>query len=609
MKRLLIVSIAIFASIASGRVAVAQSVPGGVEVACDVDRPTFRHLARDVTDVTFRLWDAETGGSQCGPDYVVPVSDLMVFKRYSDRIRTADSEALQPRKVLRISAVLGSDASPVELCSGSENWVDVSVGTTTMTCDFSAQSPKARRRLYAVPIAESGGSGGVSQVDSGFGLQGGPITSTGTISVNAPTCTGTDKLIWDGTGFQCAADQTGGSGTVTSVGSGSGLTGGTITGSGSLSVDAPICSGTDKLVWTGAAFACSADQDSGGTVTGVATGAGLSGGPISTSGTISINAPTCSGTDKLTWSGSAFQCVPDQVGSTGASFGGDGTDGALAISSGTTTLDLEGAAVVVKNYISVSITGAGQLAFSNPHPNGTIILLRVQNDFVLTSTADPAIDLEGLGAAGGAGATVANSDDNSNGHGAGGGGGASIVNPGSAGANGGPSTGNSGVGGNWSFGIGRITGGGGGAGASGGKGGIELGLNVAFVPLSHAYALMPGAGGGGGGTSGDDACCSQSFVAGSGGRGGGSLIVECAGSLNFTGVISAHGQAGTSAQRSFDGCGGGGGGGSVLILYNTLASNSGTIDTGGGLGGVTTCAATGGNGGNGFSVISRNTTF
>ena len=144
MNRLLFFGAAMGAAITCATIAFAQ-VPGGVEVACDVDRPTFRHLARDATEVTFRLWDAETGGSQCGPDYVVPVGDLMVFKRYSDRIRTADTDALQRRKVLRISAVLGSDSSPVELCSGSGTWMDVSVGTMTMTCDFGAQVPSARR--------------------------------------------------------------------------------------------------------------------------------------------------------------------------------------------------------------------------------------------------------------------------------------------------------------------------------------------------------------------------------------------------------------------------------------------------------------------------------
>src|ERR1035437_3459937 len=51
-------------------------------------------------------------------------------------------------------------------------------------------------------------------------------------------------------------------------------------------------------------------------------------------------------------------------------FGGTGADGALAISSGTTTIDCANAAKVIKNYSSISITGTGTLAFSNPNTNG-----------------------------------------------------------------------------------------------------------------------------------------------------------------------------------------------------------------------------------------------
>jgi hypothetical protein len=50
------------------------------------------------------------------------------------------------------------------------------------------------------------------------------------------------------------------------------------------------CGGSQVLKWNGAAWACAADQDtnSGGTVTSVATGAGLSGGPITATGTVSV---------------------------------------------------------------------------------------------------------------------------------------------------------------------------------------------------------------------------------------------------------------------------------------------------------------------------------
>ena len=63
-------------------------------------------------------------------------------------------------------------------------------------------------------------------------------------------------------------------------------------------------------------------------------------------------------------------------------YGGSGSDGALSISSGTTTIALGGARVVVKNYTNISITGTGDLAFSSPHADGTTIILKSQTGLI-----------------------------------------------------------------------------------------------------------------------------------------------------------------------------------------------------------------------------------
>lgn len=76
---------------------------------------------------------------------------------------------------------------------------------------------------------------------------------------------------------------------------------------------------------------------------------------------------------------------------------GDGSDGALNISSGTTTINLGGLPFVTKNYTSLSITGTGKLNFSNPAPQGTVVIINVKNDVVLSSSADASIDLRGMG--------------------------------------------------------------------------------------------------------------------------------------------------------------------------------------------------------------------
>ena len=90
-------------------------------------------------------------------------------------------------------------------------------------------------------------------------------------------------------------------------------------------------------------------------------------------------------------------------------FGGDGSDGKLEISSGTTTIDLAGAEVVTKNYSFISIVGTGALAFSNPNASGSFVILRSQGGCVLTSTANPLIDVRSLGATAGTGGAAATS--------------------------------------------------------------------------------------------------------------------------------------------------------------------------------------------------------
>src|SRR3990167_2203578 len=96
-------------------------------------------------------------------------------------------------------------------------------------------------------------------------------------------------------------------------------------------------------------------------------------------------------------------------------FGGSGSDGALSISSGTTDIDCGAAQLVVKNYTSISITSTGKLTFSNPHANGTVVILKSQGNVTLTATA-PIIDMAGMGAFGGVAVSrISIGDTNGNG--------------------------------------------------------------------------------------------------------------------------------------------------------------------------------------------------
>lgn len=284
-------------------------------------------------------------------------------------------------------------------------------------------------------------------------------------------------------------------------------------------------------------------------------------------------------------------------------FGGDCSDGALTISSGTTTIDLGSAQVFTKNYSSISITGTGALAFSNPSSIGTIIIIRSCGDVVVTSTANPTIDLRNLGATGGNGGTGTGNQGTSavnwiSGLVQGGGGGA----PGSAG-----NTGAGGAGGSSAVSSGN-GGTGGAGGAVGGTGGAYPYFNSATAPYIHAY-VRASAGGGAGG-SGNNLGANGA----NGGRAAGALYMEVGGSLNFSGVINANGTVGgngTLTMTHYSGAGGGGGGGTVVISYISLIANTGSVSVSGGAGGTTgdTPVGDGGAGANGFYSIFKNINF
>lgn len=248
-------------------------------------------------------------------------------------------------------------------------------------------------------------------------------------------------------------------------------------------------------------------------------------------------------------------------------FGGTGADGALTVTSGVTTIDLGSSAYVVKNYTSISITGTGSIAFSNPHASGTVVELKSQGDVTLTSSTAPMINASGIGAASGTSQASA------------------------------ASSGSNGTTSNYIFSSDSSNGklGTGGSRTGGAGGVVYTTKNIYGITQPHIYRkwglwLTPGSGGGSGGTGG----AGTPGASGAGGRGGGALYIECRGAWNFTtalgiSVKGANGSAAAAGSGNSCGSGGGGGGagGMCVVLYNTLTANSGTINV------------TGGNGGNG----------
>lgn len=76
--------------------------------------------------------------------------------------------------------------------------------------------------------------------------------------------------------------------------------------------------------------------------------------------------------------------------------GGNGSDGALAISSGTTTLSITGN-YLEKNYSSISISGTALLNFSGNTGSGAVIYIKCSGDFTMTAGT---IDASGMGGIG-----------------------------------------------------------------------------------------------------------------------------------------------------------------------------------------------------------------
>jgi len=268
------------------------------------------------------------------------------------------------------------------------------------------------------------------------------------------------------------------------------------------------------------------------------------------------------------------------------SFGGDGSDGHLLITSGTTTLDLGASTILTKHYKSLSIIGTGVLAFTNKATGGALVILKVKGDVHITSSST-AIDLSGFGGDGGDGGAITPTD-------------------GTDGDNTGYILDS----------VNHFGGGGEKSGASGtaGTAGAVTELKALYPNDSDKLprrftSLFIGSGGGGGGGGNITAA----HVGGDGGAGGGALYIECGGKLIFTSTISVAGVAG-SAGGGVDGNprgagGGGGAGGSCVILANTLKTNSGTITisgggagAGGGVFTTGTMGAGGGGGGGGYNA-------
>lgn len=235
----------------------------------------------------------------------------------------------------------------------------------------------------------------------------------------------------------------------------------------------------------------------------------------------------------------------------GSKFGGTGSDGALNITSGTTTINLGGANIFIKNYTSITIDAGATVNFTNPAASGTLIIFKSQGDVNIAGT----LDASGMGSTGGvAGAS---------GSGAGG--------PGTT-----PFA---------PFGAANNT--------------SQYNYPNLYQTQTFKFlVLAPGAGGSGSNGT-------QSVGGAQGGAGGGTLYIECAGTYTATGILKSlgiQGSQGVSPGASGAASGGGGSGasGDIYVIYNLLGSDTATYSAESvpGGAGVSAGSIDGGNGGN-----------
>ncbi len=340
------------AAIASG--ALAAPVPATVSFSARLVDEKSGELLDGAHSVQFELFDAADGGASVwkeGRD--VAIEDGLLFVALGE-VQPLDGTVFNGRRLFLQVTLDGTVMEPrVSLesvpyairASGAEN-ADAVGGIAaqdlqrrvTGTCDPGFFVIAINPDGTVTCGQDASGSGDITAVNAGSGLEGGGPLGEVTLSL-LKSCAPGQVLKWDGAGWACADDiDTNAGGDVTSVivTASGGLEGGGASGDIGLSLLTSCASG-QLLKWDGAGWTCANDTDtdtnSGGDITSVLAGpaGGLEGGGAS--GDVALTLLTsCMPGQILKWDGAAWGCAVDVETDTNA--GGDITAVTTAATSG-----------------------------------------------------------------------------------------------------------------------------------------------------------------------------------------------------------------------------------------------------------------------------------